>query len=92
LTLLHANVYGSFKGNVAWDWDWLKVMLLDWTVIEEEPLVVFKTFKCSFAFLKMLTEMRSFRKKAGNCHVSADSRWEMLLKVVGQRLGNAQRV
>jgi hypothetical protein len=26
-------------------------------------------------------------KRAGNCHVLADSRWEMLLEVVGQLLG-----
>jgi hypothetical protein len=29
------------------------------------------------------------KKSAGNCHILADSRWEMLLKVVGQPLGNA---
>jgi hypothetical protein len=67
-------------------------MLLDRSVLEEEPLVVFKIFKCSFDFLKMLTEMQPFRKKAGNCHVLADSRWEMLLKVVGQPQGNTQRM
>jgi hypothetical protein len=28
------------KGAVAWYWDWLKVMLLDGSVLEEDPLVV----------------------------------------------------
>jgi hypothetical protein len=34
------------KGNVTWDGDWLKVTLLDRSVLEEEPLVVFQIFKC----------------------------------------------
>jgi hypothetical protein len=40
----------------------------------------------------MLTETRPFRKRDGNCHVLADSRWEMLLKAVEQPLGTAKRV
>ncbi len=39
-----------FKGTVAWDWDGLKVIILDRSVLEEEPLVVFKFFKCFFEF------------------------------------------
>ncbi len=38
------------KGTVAWDLDWLKVMLLDRSVPGEEPLVAFKILKCSFNF------------------------------------------
>jgi hypothetical protein len=38
------------KGTVTWDLDWLKVMLLDGSVPEEEPLVVFKILKCFFNF------------------------------------------
>jgi hypothetical protein len=33
----------------------------------------------------MLTE-------SGNCHILADSRWEMLLKAVGQPLGTSKSV
>jgi hypothetical protein len=32
------------------------------------------------------------RKRDENCHVLADSCWEMLLKAVGQLLGTAKRV
>jgi hypothetical protein len=49
--------------------------------------MVFKIFKCSFEFLKIITE-----KRDGNCHVLADPRWEMLLKAVEQQLGTAKRV
>jgi hypothetical protein len=42
----------AIKGTVAWDFDWLKVMLLDWSVPGEEQLVVFKILKCSFDFNK----------------------------------------
>jgi hypothetical protein len=31
-----------FKGTVAWDWDGLKVIILDGSVLREEPLVVYK--------------------------------------------------
>ncbi len=40
----------NIKGTVAWDWDGLKVIILDGSVLEEEPLVVFKIFKCFFEF------------------------------------------
>jgi hypothetical protein len=40
----------------------------------------------------MLTEMRPFRKRDGNGLVFANSRWEMLLKAVGQPLGSANRI
>ncbi len=63
LTLLHANVYGSFKGNVAWDWDWLKVMLLDWTVLEEEPLVVFKCFQMLLRLFKNVNRNAALHEK-----------------------------
>jgi hypothetical protein len=39
-----------FKETVAWDWDGLKVIILDRSPLVEEPLVVFKIFKCSFEF------------------------------------------
>jgi hypothetical protein len=35
----------------------------------------------------MLTETWPFRENEKNCHVLADSRWEMLLKDVEQLLG-----
>jgi hypothetical protein len=54
--------------------------------------VVFKIFKCSFNFLKCLQKCGPSEKRAGNCHVSADRRREMLLKVVGQAPANAQKV
>jgi hypothetical protein len=38
------------KETVTWDLDWLKVMLMDRAVPGEEPLVVYKIFKCSFEF------------------------------------------
>ncbi len=53
----------SFKGTVTWDWDLLKFMLLDRSVLEEEPLVVFKIYTCSYKFKEMLTEMQPFNKK-----------------------------
>jgi hypothetical protein len=40
----------------------------------------------------MLTERGPSEKRDGNCYVLADSRWEMLLKAVGQPLINAKRV
>jgi hypothetical protein len=41
----------------------------------------------------MLTETLPFREKRDrNCHVLADSRWEILLKAVEQPLGTAKRV
>jgi hypothetical protein len=78
-------------------------MLLDRSVLEEEPLVVFKIFKWSFNFLKMLTEMQPFRKKSwklprfsrqplGN---ALKGRWTAAGKYskgVGNPLGNAQRL
>ncbi len=36
--------------------------------------------------------MQPSEKRDGNCHVLADSRWEMLLKAVGQPLSTAKRV
>jgi hypothetical protein len=81
---------------------WAKIHILDRSVLGEELLVVFKIFKCSFKFYKILTETWPFRERDGNCHVLPDSRWEMLLKAVEQRraflkvyrkaLGNAQRL
>jgi hypothetical protein len=61
----------------------LKVIILDRSVPGEEPLVVFKIFECSFVFLKKCYQKRGpTEKRDGNCHVLADSRWEMLLKAV----------
>jgi hypothetical protein len=40
----------------------------------------------------MLTEMQPIIEKEWECHVLADSCWEMLLNAVGQPLGNAKRV
>jgi hypothetical protein len=40
----------------------------------------------------MLTETRPSEKRDGNCHVLADSRWEMLIKSFRQPLGNTQRL
>jgi hypothetical protein len=37
-------------------------MLLDRSVLEEEPLVVLKIFKCSFDLKQMLTETWPFRE------------------------------
>jgi hypothetical protein len=65
---------------------------LDSSVVEEEPLVVFKIFNSSFDFKKCSKKHGPSWKRDGNCHVLADSRWEILLKVVGQPLGNAKRV
>jgi hypothetical protein len=67
-------------------------VLLDGSVLEEEPLVLFRIFKCSFDLKKSQQKRGPSEKRAGNCHVLANSSWEMLLKVVGLPLGNAQRV
>jgi hypothetical protein len=40
----------------------------------------------------MLPKRGPSEKRDGNCHFLADSRWEMLLKAVGQPLGTARRV
>jgi hypothetical protein len=40
-------------------------MLLDRSVLEEELLVVFKIFKCSFNLKEMLTETQPSEKKGG---------------------------
>jgi hypothetical protein len=34
----------------------------------------------------------ALENRDGNCHVFANSRWEMLLKAIRQALGNAERV
>jgi hypothetical protein len=78
-------------------------MLLDRSVLEEEPLVVSKSFKCSFAFLKILTEMRPFRKKSWKLprfsrqplRNALKGCWTVAKKCskgVGKPLGNAQRL
>jgi hypothetical protein len=38
-------------------------MLLDRSVLEEEPLMVFKIFKCSFDFLKKGNRNAALQKK-----------------------------
>ncbi len=43
-------IFPIFKGTAAWDLDWLKVMLLDRSILGEEPLMVFKILKWSFDF------------------------------------------
>jgi hypothetical protein len=58
-------------------------MVLDISVLEEEPLVVFKFFKCC------LQKRGPSEKRDGNCHGLAD---KMFFKVVGQPLGIAKSV
>jgi hypothetical protein len=64
---------------------------LDRFVLGEELLVVCKIFKYIFDFNKCEEKCRPSKNRDGNRHVSADSRWEMLLKAVGQPLGTANR-
>jgi hypothetical protein len=77
-------------------------MLLDRSVLEEEPLVDSKIVKCFFAFLKILTAMQSFRKSWKLPHFSQQllrnalkgcwtAAWKCS-KGVGKPLGNAQRL
>jgi hypothetical protein len=77
-----------FKGNVAWDWDWLKVKLMHRSV----SVVVFKILKAPSTFNKCQQKRGPSEKRDGNCHVLADSCWDMLLTAVGQLLGTAKRV
>jgi hypothetical protein len=60
--------------------------------VREEMLKVYK-FPCmpSIFFIKKC-EKTAFGKTDRNCLVFANSRWEMLLKAIGQPLGTAKRV
>jgi hypothetical protein len=40
----------------------------------------------------MLKKCGPSEKKDGNCHILADSRWEMVLKAIGQPLVTTKRV
>jgi hypothetical protein len=58
-------------------------MLLDRSILGEELLVVFKIVKVPWNFRKCEKKRSPSEYRDGNCHVLADSRWEMLLKAVG---------
>jgi hypothetical protein len=51
-----------------------------------------KFFNVPSTFKKCKQKCGPSEKRAGNCHILADSRWELFLEVVGQPLGDKQRV
>ncbi len=59
---------------------------------ERTPWWFLKFLKAPLNFKKCEKKRGPSEKRDGNCHVLANSRWEMLLKAVGQPLGTAKRV
>jgi hypothetical protein len=51
-----------------------------------------KSSNAPWTFNKFYQKSSASEKRGGNCYVLADSCWEMLLKAVGQPLGNAHRL
>ncbi len=88
---LYQNNITSFNGTVIWDWDWLKFMLLDRSS-QERSCWWFLHFQMLLRLSININKRGPSEERDGNCNFLADSRWEMLLKTVGQPLGTAQRV
>jgi hypothetical protein len=67
-------------------------MLLDRSILGEEPLVVYKFSYAPSIFNKCSQKRGPSGKMERKFSVLANSCWEMLLKVIGQPLSTAKRV
>jgi hypothetical protein len=67
-------------------------LLLDRSVVVEEQILVLKFSNAPSTFIKCYQKHDLLEKRDRNCHVLADSHWEMHLKAVEQTLHTAKRV
>jgi antirestriction protein len=67
-------------------------LLLDRSVVVEEQLLVLKVSNAPSTFNKCYQKCDLLEKRYRNCHVLADSHWEMRLKAVEQMLHTGLRV
>jgi hypothetical protein len=65
---------------------------LDRSVLGEEPLLALKFSNAPWTLINVTRKPDPSEKRDRNCHILADSYWEMLLKAVRQPLGTAKRV